>query len=143
MTTDLGRLLRRVRKARKYKLRQVAVAVNVTPQYIWNLENGKAGKNMRPAFAVALAEFLQIPIQTFFTAAGFCLDDDLTSRKFLEILKLTRNKGRASRIQHAMDAILEHADLIHSEAEGIPYLRSLCEKLKEFAKELEAAISAG
>jgi len=136
--TELGKLLRRVRKARKYTLKQVAQAVNKTPQYIWDIENGKRGSNLNPLLAVQLAEFLKIPITTLFPIAG--IENDLTSKKYLEVLKLTRNKGRAARIQHALDGVVQTTEDILSGTESGTLLEAICQKLKSFVDELETAI---
>ena len=133
-----GKYLHRVRKQRKYTLKQVGQAVGKSFAYIWDLENGKRGSNLNPLLAVQLAEFLKIPVQTMFELTG--IENDLTSKKYLEVLRLTRNKGRAARIQHALDGVNATLDDILSGTEPGTLLESLCQKLKTFVAELDNAI---
>lgn len=140
---EFGRYIRKVRKARNYTLKQVGQAVSKSAQYIWDLENGKKGKNISPALVAGITSFLDIPIASLYNLTKIGANQDFSDKRYLNYLKMTRNKGQASRIRHAMDGIITSSDEIANEAKGIVVLGDKIQKLKDFVRELDTAISAG
>src|SRR5258706_10866822 len=140
---ELGRFLRKARKARRLRLRHVAAAIGKSMAYICDLENGRRGKNLNPTIAVQLADFLNVPVTTLFSLSGIA--DIPTAERAADYIKLTRNKERASRLADAIDAATETALSLCERADdiGVPSIKSLAEKLIVSIHDIEIALKIG
>ena len=64
----LGELIRTKREQRKLSIRQIALAVDTTPSYLYELEQGKT-VNIRLPLAAKLSQVLKVPLSTLGAAA--------------------------------------------------------------------------
>lgn len=140
--SDLGKLIRKVRKKRKLKLKDVAQAINKSPAYICDLEHGRRGNNINPIIVSQLADYLHIPTSLMFKKAG--LIDDEGVIEYNQYLKVTRSKRKARKIAASFEHItgLLH-DLKRDTQNLAPMVHDEVKALETSVRELQTIISVG
>lgn len=138
---ELGRFIKRARKARNLKLRQVADAIGKSPQYICDIEKGRRGQNMHPLLAVKLAEFLNVPIAAILNRAGVIIDENEV--KYKQILRLTRNNLQSTRILNTFSNAYDAIERLKTLTEVGSPAKKLVQTLGDLVRELDSALSDG
>jgi transcriptional regulator with XRE-family HTH domain len=109
LTKDLGSLIKEYREKREYSIDILAVALDVSKEYLRQIETGKI-KNPSVFTVLRLADLLQIPIERIQNISRLQVKDDILGEELIKatslhvlkqeiILKLLDDNGIVEKIQ--------------------------------------------
>lgn len=144
MSTDVksfGKFVRRVRRERGMKLRELGAGIGKSAAYICDIEKGRRGQYINPLLLTKLAEVLNVPLSSMFKEANIEVDEN--SQKYRALLRMAKSKKRAGEIVQKLETCYTLLGDLRTESKGYPTLEQLAEKLMISVRELDTAISFG
>lgn len=144
MATDVksfGKFVRRVRRERGMKLRELGAGIGKSAAYICDIEKGRRGQYINPVLLTKLADVLNVPLSSMFKEANIEVDEN--SQRYRALLRMARSKKRAAGIADKFNTCYALIGDLKVESKGYPNVEQIAEKLMISVRELDAALSFG
>jgi len=136
---SFGAWVRKMRKKRKYTLRQLAAAVGYSTGWVCEFEKGRRGVRMSdPLFFMKLADYLQIPLDNVLTAAQ--LPKRVYEEKYVRVYQQIRNKTKATLIVESITEIEKNISQLMSSNSLAGKNRDMVERLSIEMTKIKTAL---
>ena len=139
-TVYFGSWVRKLRKQRGYSQKQLGMAVGKSHSWICELEKGRRGIRMSdPQFYIALAEYLNVPLNTVLDAAN--IPKNKKDIRYHAVYKMVRNRSIAQRIINITNALESTSKAINVETTDYgAKIRHLSETLQIQIQDLKSVL---
>ena len=108
---DFGVFIKKIRKQRKYSLRQVGAAIGCSAQYICDVEQGRRSP-FRDDKLVALAHYYNISIHQLLQASGR-INPDIAADRIEKVQAVLRDRWHSAIVLEQLDKIEALALALH------------------------------